>query len=160
MAERCLLAAVFAILQSAFRPEDRGRAIGAWSGLSGIADAVGPFLGGWLSWRWVFLINLPLAIAVVALAVHHVPESRDPTAAAHIDLAGAALGAVGLGHFAHARAAGRNCVTRQVGDRADHLGVARARTRWQGGSPRRSSGFDRRPLLVAPIVIRLREREP
>jgi MFS family permease len=118
MAERCLLAAVFAILQSAFRPEDRGRAIGAWSGLSGIADAVGPFLGGWLvqvaSWRWVFLINLPLAIAVVALAVHHVPESRDPTAAAHIDLAGAALGAVGLGHFAHARAAGRNCVTRKL----------------------------------------------
>ncbi|HEY9376460.1 MAG TPA: MFS transporter, partial [Jiangellaceae bacterium] len=90
-----------AILQSAFRPEDRGRAIGAWSGLAGIAGAVGPFLGGWLvqvaSWQWVFLINLPFAIAVVLIAVRHVPESRDPTASAHIDLAGAALGALGLG---------------------------------------------------------------
>jgi EmrB/QacA subfamily drug resistance transporter len=90
-----------AILQSAFRPEDRGRAIGAWSGLAGVAGAAGPFLGGWLvqvaSWRWVFLINLPFAIAVVMIAVRHVPESRDPTASAHIDLAGAALGAVGLG---------------------------------------------------------------
>jgi len=90
-----------AILQSAFRPEDRGRAIGAWSGLSGVAGAAGPFLGGWLvqvaSWRWVFFINLPFAIAIVVIAVRHVPESRDPTASAHIDLAGAALGAAGLG---------------------------------------------------------------
>jgi EmrB/QacA subfamily drug resistance transporter len=90
-----------AILQSAFRPEDRGRAIGAWSGLAGVAGAAGPFLGGWLvqvaSWRWVFLINLPFAIAVVVIAVRHVPESRDPTASAHIDLAGGTLGAVGLG---------------------------------------------------------------
>ena len=90
-----------AILQAAFRAEDRGRAIGAWSGLAGVAGAAGPFLGGWLvqvaSWRWVFFINLPLAIAVVVIAVRHVPESRDPTASAHIDVAGAALGAVGLG---------------------------------------------------------------
>ncbi len=90
-----------AILQSAFRPEDRGRAIGAWSGLAGVAGAAGPFLGGWLvqvaSWRWVFFINLPLAVAVVVIAVRHVPESRDPTASAHIDIAGAALGAAGLG---------------------------------------------------------------
>ena len=90
-----------AILQAAFRPEDRGRAIGAWSGLAGVAGAAGPFIGGWLvqvvSWRWVFLINLPFAIAVVVIAVRHVPESRDPTASTHIDLAGAALGAAGLG---------------------------------------------------------------
>jgi EmrB/QacA subfamily drug resistance transporter len=90
-----------AILQSAFRPEDRGRAIGAWSGLSGVAGAAGPFIGGWLvqvaSWRWVFLINLPFAIAIVVIAVRHVPESRDPTASAQIDVAGAALGAAGLG---------------------------------------------------------------
>jgi EmrB/QacA subfamily drug resistance transporter len=90
-----------AILQSAFRPEDRSRAIGAWSGLAGVSGAAGPFLGGWLvqvtSWRWVFLINLPLAIAVVVIAVRHVPESRDPTASPHTDLAGAVLGAAGLG---------------------------------------------------------------
>jgi EmrB/QacA subfamily drug resistance transporter len=90
-----------AILQSSFRPQDRARAIGAWSGLGGIAGAAGPFLGGWLvqtaSWRWVFLINLPLAVAVALVAVRHVPESRDPTASHHIDVAGAALGALGLG---------------------------------------------------------------
>ncbi|MDX6218389.1 MAG: hypothetical protein QOJ48_70, partial [Frankiales bacterium] len=72
-----------ALLQASFRPEDRARAIGAWSGLAGIAGAVGPFLGGWLvevaSWRWIFLVNLPFAVAVVAMAVRHVPESLDPT---------------------------------------------------------------------------------
>lgn len=90
-----------AILQSAFRPEDRARAIGAWSGLGGIAGAAGPFLGGYLvqtvSWRLIFLINLPLAIAVIAITVRHVPESRDPQASRYIDLVGALLGAVGLG---------------------------------------------------------------
>ena len=58
------------------------RAIGAWSGLAGIAGAAGPFLGGWLvqtvGWRWVFLINLPFAVAVVLVSVRHVPESREP----------------------------------------------------------------------------------
>jgi EmrB/QacA subfamily drug resistance transporter len=90
-----------AILQSAFRPEDRARAIGAWSGLGGIAGAAGPFVGGYLvqavSWRLIFLINLPLAIAVIAITVRHVPESRDPMASRHIDVIGAVLGAVGLG---------------------------------------------------------------
>jgi EmrB/QacA subfamily drug resistance transporter len=90
-----------AILQSAFRPEDRARAIGAWSGLGGIAGAAGPFLGGYLvqavSWRLIFLINVPFAIAVIAITVRHVPESRDPMASRHIDVWGAVLGAVGLG---------------------------------------------------------------
>ncbi|HVQ86730.1 MAG TPA: MFS transporter [Actinomycetes bacterium] len=90
-----------AILQSSFRASDRARAIGAWSGLAGVAGAAGPFLGGWLvqvaSWRWVFLINLPFAVAVVLVAVRHVPESRDPNASKSIDVAGAALCALGLG---------------------------------------------------------------
>ncbi|MCW2707639.1 MAG: drug resistance transporter, EmrB/QacA subfamily [Frankiales bacterium] len=90
-----------ALLQASFRPEDRARAIGAWSGLAGIAGAVGPFLGGWLvevaSWRWIFLVNLPFAVAVVAMAVRHVPESLDPTASRHVDVLGAVSGAVGLG---------------------------------------------------------------
>jgi MFS family permease len=77
------------------------RAIGAWSGLAGIAGAVGPFLGGYLvqsvGWRWIFLINLPLAAAVVVVATRHVPESRDPYAAHSLDLVGAGLGAIGLG---------------------------------------------------------------
>ncbi len=71
-----------AILQASFAPGDRGRAVGAWSGLSGIAAAIGPFVGGWLigvgSWRLIFLINVPLAVLVVAVAVGHVPETRDP----------------------------------------------------------------------------------
>jgi EmrB/QacA subfamily drug resistance transporter len=90
-----------AILQASFRPEDRARAIGAWSGLGGIAGAAGPFLGGWLvqaaTWRWVFLINLPFAAAVMAITLRHVPESRDPEAARGLDVAGAVLGALGLG---------------------------------------------------------------
>jgi len=89
-----------AILQSSFRPADRARAIGAWSGLGGIAGATGPFIGGWLigvaSWRWIFLINVPVAVAVVVIATRHVPESRDPVATHHTDVAGAGLVAVGL----------------------------------------------------------------
>jgi EmrB/QacA subfamily drug resistance transporter len=89
-----------AILQASFAPSDRGRAVGAWSGLSGVAAAIGPFVGGWLigvgSWPLIFLINIPLAAAVVAVAVRHVPETRDPSAARGIDVAGAVLTAVGL----------------------------------------------------------------
>jgi EmrB/QacA subfamily drug resistance transporter len=90
-----------AMLQASFVPEDRARAIGTWSGLGGVATAVGPFLGGWLvdvaSWRWVFLINLPLAALVVWIAARRVPESRDVNAVHGLDLWGAALGAVALG---------------------------------------------------------------
>ncbi len=89
-----------AIIEASFYEDDRGEAIGAWSGLGGIATAIGPFLGGWLiqavSWRLIFLLNLPLAIAVLAISLRHVPESRDPEAPAELDLPGAALAALGL----------------------------------------------------------------
>ena len=89
-----------AILQSSFAPGDRARAVGAWSGLSGVAAAIGPFLGGWLvdtgSWRLIFLINVPLAVAVIVVAVLYVPETRDPASVAGIDIQGAVLTAVGL----------------------------------------------------------------
>jgi EmrB/QacA subfamily drug resistance transporter len=89
-----------AIIQASFAPRDRSRAVGAWSGLSGFAAALGPFVGGWLigvgSWRPIFLINLPLAVAVVAVAIRHVPETRDPLSVRGIDVAGATLTAVGL----------------------------------------------------------------
>jgi EmrB/QacA subfamily drug resistance transporter len=89
-----------AILQSSFRGKDRARAIGAWSGFGGMTAAIGPFLGGYLvdvaSWRWIFLINLPLAAVVVVVAVRHMPESLDPTAEGPIDVVGAVLGALGL----------------------------------------------------------------
>jgi EmrB/QacA subfamily drug resistance transporter len=90
-----------AILEASFRPDDRSRAIGAWSGLSGVASAFGPFIGGWLvdaaSWRWIFLINLPLAVAVLVISARHVPESLDPDAERHVDGLGAVLIGVALG---------------------------------------------------------------
>ena len=89
-----------AILQASFTPDDRGRAIGAWSGLGGVATAIGPFVGGWLvqaaSWRLIFYINLPIAGAVVAIAARRVPESRDPAARGRVDLPGSLLVTVGL----------------------------------------------------------------
>ena len=89
-----------AIIQSSFVHEDRAKAIGAWSALGGVATAVGPFVGGWLvdfaSWRWVFLLNVPLTAVVVAVTVRHVPESADPEASHSIDGPGAVLGAAAL----------------------------------------------------------------
>lgn len=89
-----------AILQSAFAREDRSRAIGAWSGLSGIAAAIGPLAGGLLvqlwSWRLGFLINLPIAVVCVWLARKHVPESRDDEVTGHPDIIESAVGALGL----------------------------------------------------------------
>jgi EmrB/QacA subfamily drug resistance transporter len=90
-----------AILQATFRPEDRPAAIGMWSGLGGVATAIGPFLGGYLitvaSWRLIFLINLPLVAAVLWIAGRHVPETFDQTASGRLDFGGATLAAVGLG---------------------------------------------------------------
>jgi EmrB/QacA subfamily drug resistance transporter len=89
-----------AIIEASFRSDDRGRAIGAWSGFSGVGTAIGPFLGGWLieavSWRLIFVINLPVAALVVAVAVRHVPESRDRAAPRRVDLTGGALVTLGL----------------------------------------------------------------
>src|SRR5579859_6535942 len=83
-----------AILQASFAEEDRMAAIGAWSGLGGVATAIGPFLGGWLigavSWRLVFFINLPLAVVVVAIAARHVPETKSPGPVPRLDIKGAA----------------------------------------------------------------------
>jgi EmrB/QacA subfamily drug resistance transporter len=89
-----------AIISASFPQEDRGRAIGAWSGFSTIAAGLGPVVGGWLieqaSWRWAFWLNLPLAVVVLIVLYWRVPESRDRTPA-HLDLAGAAIVTVGLG---------------------------------------------------------------
>ncbi len=95
-----------AIIEASFVKGDRARAIGAWSALGGIAAAIGPLLGGLLvdtvSWRAVFLLNLPLAVVVVLVALRHVPESRDAASAGRLDLLGAGLGALGLGGVTYA----------------------------------------------------------
>lgn len=89
-----------AMIQSVFRQEDRARAIGAWSGLSGVSTAIGPFVGGWFidyaSWRWIFLINVPIAVVTVVAAIRYVPETSDPEHSTRFDVPGAVLGAGSL----------------------------------------------------------------
>lgn len=89
-----------AIISASFDEAERGRAIGTWSGATSMTTALGPVLGGWLiqhaSWRWAFFINLPLAAAVIAISLTHVPESRS-TAAKGVDWLGAIIVTVGLG---------------------------------------------------------------
>ncbi|WP_405734006.1 MFS transporter [Streptomyces sp. NBC_00028] len=89
-----------ALIQASFHPDDRGRAVGLWSGFGGIGAAVGPFLGGWLvdgpGWRWVFLLNVPVALLCAPIALRHVPESGDGRKHAGFDVLGALLGALAL----------------------------------------------------------------
>ncbi|MFB7371118.1 MFS transporter [Streptomyces sp. NPDC056222] len=89
-----------ALIQASFHPDDRAKAVGLWSGFGGVGAAIGPFVGGWLvdgpGWRWVFLLNVPLAALCVPVALRHVPESRDESASGRFDVLGAFLGAAGL----------------------------------------------------------------
>jgi EmrB/QacA subfamily drug resistance transporter len=90
-----------AIISASFPDRERGRAIGTWSGATAMTTAIGPVLGGWLiehlSWRWAFLVNLPIAAAVLVLLFWRVPESSDAQAAKRLDAAGATLATLGLG---------------------------------------------------------------
>ena len=89
-----------AIVQATIAPEDRARAIGAWSGLTGVASAIGPLVGGVLiaavSWRAIFLLNLPIGLFTFIAGRRHIPETSDPGAVKGVDVAGAALVAIGL----------------------------------------------------------------
>jgi EmrB/QacA subfamily drug resistance transporter len=101
MAAALLVPGSLALLSASFEESRRRKAIGTWSGFSAITTAAGPLLGGWLvdhaSWRWVFFLNLPLALAVLVIGLRFVPESRDPQAPQQLDLAGALLVVLGLG---------------------------------------------------------------
>jgi EmrB/QacA subfamily drug resistance transporter len=95
-----------ALISASFHPDDRGRAIGAWSGLAGVAGAVGPFLGGWLidavSWRLIFFINIPLAAICFVITTRHVPESMDMNErGVRPDFVGATAASLGLALMAY-----------------------------------------------------------
>jgi EmrB/QacA subfamily drug resistance transporter len=91
-----------AILEAVFRRSDRAAAVGSWSGLGGVATAIGPVVGGVLvgvtpwGWRLVFLLNIPLAAAVVYLSARYIPETRDEESKGPLDVSGAVLAALGL----------------------------------------------------------------
>jgi EmrB/QacA subfamily drug resistance transporter len=95
-----------AIISASFAPEDRARAVGLWSGMSGVTTAAAPFVGGWLidavSWRAIFFINVPVAAIAIAVALRHVPETRDEAASKHIDVSGAVTISLGLAGVVYA----------------------------------------------------------
>jgi EmrB/QacA subfamily drug resistance transporter len=95
-----------AIISASYPEDERGRAIGTWSGFTAITAAIGPVLGGWLvehaSWRWVFFINLPIAAIVIPISLWRVPESRNEAASKSLDWRGGALATVGLGAITYA----------------------------------------------------------
>lgn len=101
-----LTPASLAIIGANFADADRGKAIGTWSSITAVTSAIGPVLGGWLaqyaSWRWVFFINVPLALAVLAIAAWRVPESHDDEPHHHVDWLGATLCTFGLGGATYA----------------------------------------------------------
>lgn len=90
-----------ALISASYTGEARGRAIGTWSGFASIMGAAGPLIGGVLaehaSWRWVFVINVPIAVVVLAISLLRVPESREEGASHELDWGGAALATFGLG---------------------------------------------------------------
>ena len=132
-----------AIIQASFAPADRAKAIGTWSGLAGVTTIIGPFVGGWLvdefSWRWIFLINVPLCAAVVWITLRAVLESRDPSATGRPDTPGAVLGALGLAGLTYALIA--------AGDRADVVIVA-------------ATGLLGVVSLLAFVLVERRRRHP
>ena len=95
-----------AIIQASFRREDRAPAIGTWAGLSGVAAAIGPFVGGWLlehaGWPWIFWVNVPLCVVVILVCLRYAPESRNPVAAQGFDVIGAVLSVVVLASLTYA----------------------------------------------------------
>src|SRR6185437_15223736 len=159
-----------AIIQSTFSPDDRPRAIGAWSGLGGVAGAIGPFLGGWIvgsiGWRWIFLINLPLAVAVVAVGLRHVPESRDPDARGRFDIAGSVLTALALAGLTDAliEAVGASMSASVRPARASAVSTDPAMSNRPRASGSRLSGTCRSPTATTATasgrLIRKIQRQP
>ena len=96
-----MMPATLSIITNAFPPEERGKAIGTWAGMSAVALAIGPVVGGFLvenvSWQSIFLINVPIAVIAVVVTLWATHESRDPTAVRTVDVSGVAALSVGMG---------------------------------------------------------------
>ena len=94
-----MMPGTLSIISNAFPPEERGRAIGTWAGVSALALAIGPVVGGalteYVSWRAIFYINVPVAIAAVAVTLFAAHESRDETIDRRVDIPGIAALSVG-----------------------------------------------------------------
>ena len=133
-----------AILQASFTPDDRSRAIGAWSGFGGLAGAAGPLVGGYLlnvaSWRWVFVINLPLAVAVLSISRALRSRVGDRASTGPDRLAGAAWAVLSLAGITYRPDRGSRGRVGQPADRRD--------ARRRGGRHR------------AFVVTELRSRNP
>ncbi|HEY1655063.1 MAG TPA: MFS transporter [Candidatus Tumulicola sp.] len=101
-----LAPASLALLGASFQGADRGRAIGTWSGLTAVAGAIGPVVGGAIvdhfGWRWIFFINIPIAVSVIAIAMRHMRESRDESASGALDIVGSLLITAALGGIVYA----------------------------------------------------------
>ncbi|MCY0999328.1 DHA2 family efflux MFS transporter permease subunit [Myxococcus sp. MISCRS1] len=106
MGAALLVPASLALLRTSFPEADRQRAVAAWAGLSGVTTALGPLLGGWLvdaaSWRWVFFLNIPIAVLAVWAALRYVPDDRPTRDTRRLDLAGSITAALGLGGVIYA----------------------------------------------------------
>lgn len=129
-----------ALISASFEGTERGKAIGTWSGWTAITAAIGPVIGGWLiqhaSWRWVFFLNLPLALGVLVVTLWRVPESRNEELRGGPDWMGAALVTVGLG------------------------GVTYALIEWQGARDAWMAGVVGAMALVGFVVVEGRSRSP
>ncbi|HEY5757358.1 MAG TPA: MFS transporter [Steroidobacter sp.] len=94
-----------AIISATFPESERGRAIGTWAGASALTTALGPVIGGWLvdtwSWRIIFLINVPIAVVAIVIAMWRMPESREDSRDVTVDWLGGALAVIGLGTLAY-----------------------------------------------------------
>lgn len=105
VAGAALTPAALAVIVSAFPPEERGKAVGAWTAWAGIGTVLGPVIGGQLvdqaSWRWIFAINVPIVLITLVLVFRAVPAGRERPAEARVDVVGATLCALGLAGFSY-----------------------------------------------------------
>ncbi|HTR88472.1 MAG TPA: MFS transporter, partial [Solirubrobacteraceae bacterium] len=139
-----MMPATLSIITNTFDARERGRAIGTWAGVSAMALAIGPVVGGFLvqevSWQSIFFLNVPVAILAIAVTLLAARESRDETAVREVDVPGVATLTLGLGSLV--------------------LGLVQS-NEWGWGSPRVLGLFALAlAMLVAFVVVERTRRAP